>query len=207
MEKHQKLAEFYSKLANRETTSTVYNPYKHEYAINNLKCYFQYFLENPFRFLLVGEAPGYDGCRWTGVPFTSGNVIRNSNHIIFNHNNSNFYLEKVVKEPTASIVWDYLDSKTELPLLWNSFPFHPHPENKTEKNRLPKKDEVKEGIVYLNMILEIFEPTVVCPLGRVAESTLRRNFPDVNIEYVRHPSRGGKYKFIEGMDKLFRQAI
>lgn len=203
MHKNPKLADLLLKLSSRPSTSIVYNPYENEYALNNLKRYFDHFLNNPFRYILIGEAPGHDGCRWTGIPFTSGHVIRNCKHRIFSQDNSDYCLEKVIKESTATVVWEYLSEIEELPLFWNSFPFHPHAENNCNNNRLPGKNEIKEGAEYLNLIFEIFSKKTVYSLGRVSEKTMKVNFPALKSNYIRHPSRGGKPKFIEGMNLLY----
>jgi len=39
--------------------------------------------KNKSKILIVGEAPGYKGCRITGIPFTSGACIRDRNIDIF----------------------------------------------------------------------------------------------------------------------------
>jgi len=49
-------------------------------------------------------------------------------------------------------------------------------------------------------LLQIFEIETIGAVGRKAESKLK----DIGIryQYIRHPSNGGKKKFIEGINKL-----
>jgi uracil-DNA glycosylase len=155
--------------------------------------------------MLVGESPGYDGCRWTGIPFTSGDMVRNSKHKMFKEIGNRIVLKQVVKEKTGTIVWKYLENDKPVPVLWNSFPFHPHKEGNPESNRQPSSSEVQEGVEYMKMVFDIFKPKTVCSLGRVGEKTLVRTFSGIDIKYIRHPSHGGKNGFIEGMNIIINR--
>ncbi len=73
-------------LSKRQNSQTVFNQYSNEKILNNLGLYLDFFFKLNNNILLIGEAPGYNGCRITGIPFTSGSVIQNSNHIIFSNN-------------------------------------------------------------------------------------------------------------------------
>lgn len=190
------------KLSQRESTMTVFNPYKDKNVLNNLREFFSYLLRNNSTILLIGESPGYDGCRWTGIPFTSGFVVRNSNHKMFREIGDRIVLKKVVKEPTGTIMWEFLGQDRPVPILWNSFPFHPYYNGNPESNRKPSTSEVSEGLEYLTMVSEIFRPKTMGSLGRVGERLLRKTFPDEEVVYIRHPSRGGKSEFILGMSNL-----
>ena len=60
----------------------VFNPYSYDYDENllkrkNLFLYLQQMAKLNPHVLLVGEAPGYRGCRLTGVPFTSEFILLN----------------------------------------------------------------------------------------------------------------------------------
>ncbi len=77
---------------------------------------------NP-KVLLVGEAPGKDGCAITGIPFTSEYQLLNepfftgNGYSIFNDHDPQ-------KERTATAVWNILSTKANLPLMWNIYPFY-----------------------------------------------------------------------------------
>jgi len=191
-------------LSKRESSATVFNPYRDPGQLNNLREYLNYLVLNPFPVMLVGESPGYKGCRLTGIPFTSGFVVRNSPHRMFEEIGKKIVLEKEVSEATGTIMWKYLGRDKPVPILWNSYPFHPFRRRKPESNRKPTSPEVQEGIVYVKMIYEIFKPQIICSIGRVGEGILKETFPEMEIHYIRHPSRGGKSEFMSGMDSVFQ---
>jgi len=197
------LTEFIKRLSIRESSNTVFNPYRDSKVANNIKVYFEYILERQDDYvLLIGEAPGYAGCRITGIPFTSGVRITNSCLDIFKSLKDKIYLSTIESEKTATIVWEYLEQKNKLPIFWNSFPFHPH-DNKDElSNRPPTNEEIEEGKYFIETLIELFEPKVIAAIGRKGEQTLNDIFPDKHIQYIRHPSRGGKSDFLAGIDKI-----
>ena len=197
------LTKFLQSLSDRPSSSIVYNQYKSKHAINNLHVFFEIMLEHHHDVLLIGEAPGYRGCRLTGIPFTSGTVIQNSQHQIFNQIRNKIMLPKLETEPTATVFWEFFGTDRTVPILWNAFPFHPHLLGNPESNRKPKHSEIDEGKNYLIMLNDIFRPKKLCSLGRVGQSILSELFPKSNIIYIRHPSHGGKKKFINGMSKLY----
>lgn len=196
------LGDLLESLSGRESSEIVFNQYQDEEIRNNLKLYFDYLIQNKHDVLLIGEAPGYRGCRLTGIPFTGGVVIKNAKHKIFKEIGSEIKLHQVVSESTATILWDFLGNDRPVPILWNAFPFHPHKCGMPESNRKPNVQELKEGKKYLKIVYDIFKPKKLCSLGRVGEITLRELFPSEEIIYIRHPSYGGKKKFNNGMLKI-----
>lgn len=194
-------------LSERESSEIVFNQYQDEEIRNNLKLYLNYLVQNKHNVLLIGEAPGYRGCRLTGIPFASGVVIRNAKHKIFKEIGSEIKLCQVVSENTATILWDFLGNDRPVPILWNAFPFHPHERGIPESNRKPDVQELAEGKKYLKIVYDIFKPKKLCSLGRVGEITLRELFPTEEIIYIRHPSRGGKKNFVNGMLKIYDNHI
>ena len=195
--------DFIKKLTTRESSTSVYNPYKDKRVANNLKIYLEYILKNQDNFvLLIGEAPGYAGCRITGIPFTSGVTINNSRLPVFTTIKNNLFLKTIEAEKTATIVWDYLENKEKIPVFWNSFPFHPHDKGDQLSNRAPTDDEIEEGKYYIEKLIEIFSPKAIAAIGRKGEKALNDIFPDKHIDYIRHPSRGGKSGFLTGINKI-----
>lgn len=135
------------------------NPYLDDGVVNNLRLYLEYMLEHISahpgrRVLLVGEAPGYKGCRITGIPFSSVKVLMRAEQPLFHTIKSKLSLSsdalrEMTSENTASIVWQYLVDKKTVPLFWNSFPFHSHPEGKEKKIEHPiAKKLLKESLTY-----------------------------------------------------------
>lgn len=196
---------FVQKLSERKSTDRVFNPYEDPKLARNLLLYLQAIKAEYFnKVLLVGEAPGYKGCRITGIPFTCGDLIKNKGHKLFREINNQLYLKEIDKENTANITWKFLKYKRKLPLFWNSFPFHPHHAGKPFTNRAPNALEIEEGKTYLEMLIEIFSPDKVAAIGRKGETVLNKIVTDRQVKYIRHPSYGGKQEFLEGMRSFYR---
>lgn len=169
----------------------------------NLKLYLKEMKKLNPKYVLIGEAPGYRGCLLTGIPFTSEYIImnnkffRNKGYDMRNKNN------KISKEGTATITWEAFDFHNQYPLLWNSFPFHPHKAENFNSNRKPYAEELKIGKVFLEKIFELF-PTIdknkVGALGRIAENLLI-NKMKIKAQYITHPRI--KNRFREDLKNFF----
>ena len=154
------------KLAHRSSRSGVFNPYKDEKLLNNLKHYFEYLYENNHRdVLLIGEALGFSGGKLTGIPFSSAELIMNSEQDIFTAIRPHITIEKIESEKTATMVWDSIDNSKTVPILWNAFPFHPYNYRKPMSNRAPTNKEIKEGSFYIKELVKIFEPKIIASIG------------------------------------------
>ena len=195
------ISEFISELKKQRNTLTVSNPYLEAGVAENLQLYLDLMLKiDGKRILLVGEAPGYKGCKITGIPFTSGKVIENVRHPVLSGIKGNLTLSKIESENTATMVWNYLATKSSTPLFWNSFPYHPHPEGYEHKNRAPTNEEIEFGVKFLHALNIIYKPEVIAGIGYSGVDCAKRAFPDMEINYIRHPSFGGKSEFIEAMN-------
>ncbi|MDR9497655.1 MAG: uracil-DNA glycosylase [Hydrogenovibrio sp.] len=195
-----KIDRFLEKLAAYEHSETVHNPYKDENTVNNLREYLGLFMtEDKQVNMLVGEAPGYLGCRITGIPFTSSEQLATTTHPILSKIKQKLKFSSIQSEKTANFMWDLLADKKKIPLLWNSFPFHPHNAGNPKSNRKPNVAEIDDGIEFLVELCGIFKPAKVASIGREGEKALKATFPEREILYIRHPSYGGKTDFIAGM--------
>jgi uracil-DNA glycosylase len=119
--------------------------------------------------VLVGEAPGKDGARWTGVPFSSMRLLTGSGP----------------SEPTATIMHRVLSELacTHRVLLWNaSMLFAPG-------NRDPSASEVEACAHVLELVCQ---GRAVFAIGRFAQSA-------TGAPYIRHPSHGGASRFGAGV--------
>jgi len=196
------LDNFLISLSERESSNIVYNHYRDKDIRNNLRLYFEYLLLHWNDVLVVGETPGYRGCRLTGIPFASGEIIKKCQHEIFKEIRSKIKLNETSCENTATILWSYLRNHSSVSVFWNAFPFHPHKYGIPESNRKPTTSELEEGKQYLKAVYCLFQPKRLCSLGRIGEAVLRETFPNERIEYIRHPSYGGKKNCIEGLEKI-----
>ena len=171
-----------------------------ENTVNNLRLYLNEMISRKPKYLIVGEAPGYNGCRWSGIPFTSEAVLVNNS--FFNKNYKIRDINKPQKESSATIVWNCLDEMNVYPLMWNAFPFHPYTD-KTNSNRAPNTQELKFGAEILHELINIFgsDKENIFAIGKKAEGSLSSFDSFNNVKYIRHPSNGGKNDFIEGMHK------
>lgn len=143
--------------------------------------------------VLVGEAPGYRGCRLTGVPFTSERLlldgVAGGGYAIAGN--------PATAEATATIVWQTLRALPRLPLLWNAYPFHPHRPGNPRSNRAPRPAELLAGERYFRTLLALFAECRVLAVGRKATLALTRW--GIDFTAVRHPSHGGKTAFQTGV--------
>jgi uracil-DNA glycosylase len=201
--KLKEIESFLKKLRKVKHSDTVFNPYRQRSAVNNLRAYLVLLLEVSDIKMLIGEAPGYLGCRITGIPFTSGELLRQTSHPMLEKIKPELKFKTLESEATANYMWHFLEGKTAIPLLWNSFPFHPHHSGKPQTNRAPKVSEIAQGKEFLIDLYNIFQPTEIASIGRKGEKALNQAFPDTKAMYIRHPSYGGKADFIEGMNQLF----
>lgn len=195
---------FIKSLSKRPSNSYVNNFYNSvdstdKYKLNNLINYLQYYENNPPKIILIGEAPGYRGCAASGIPFTSQYTIKSS---IFFTRNQMGVVSGEQKENTATVMWGIFDELAEYPLLWNAFPFHPHQKNNKNTNRKPNTDELEEGLYYIKFLMTHFPLSQPAAVGNVAHSSLTSL--GLNTVKIRHPSYGGKNKFINDIKTLLK---
>mgnify|MGYP001573844872 CR=1 FL=1 len=202
----KEIGEFIRKLSTNPNTNTVTNQYLDEKKQKNLRIYLTEMLGLNPKLLLLGEAPGYKGCAVSGIPFTSEYImLENPNKtVIFGKDKGyeKISVSNFEKERTATMIWNALIKLDKIPLLWNSFPFHPHKDRNPQSNRPPSNKETEIGKNYILHLENVFNIEHFIPVGRKAEKLLK----NMNIkaeEYVPHPSRGNKSKFIEKLKTSF----
>lgn len=204
---------FLSALAQTIPPDDTYNEYgagdmRNAERLANLGRYLTTMQARQPQVMLVMEAPGYRGCRLTGVPVTSRKLLREGVPALDLFGVEQGYtlpddpgFERINGEPSATIVWGTLTELRQAPLIWNTFPFHPHKPGEPLTNRRPRKREIDQhGVPFLNALLEIFKPEQVIAIGNVAHETLTGLGMDV--VRVRHPSQGGKNDFVAGLTSL-----
>lgn len=198
------LEDWFEKLATLEELPHVHNLFSNRTEegrrrLHNLRTYFDHGLASSPKILLVGEAPGYQGTYRTGVPFTSESILLGPvNKFGVYGGTDNGYVrvyetERVWKEPSATVVQKVINELPELPLIWATFPLHPHKPGIELSNRAPSNAEVAIGAELLCDLITILKPDRVVAVGNVAEKCLLSLGFDV--VKVRHPSHGGATQF------------
>jgi hypothetical protein len=173
------------------------------------------------KYLLVAEAVGYQGGRFTGVAMTSERILLgNHEHIkpvailqniqgsrTSNPDNAN--LKNMQKrfgftEPTATIVWGEVLTSNVSPyevITWNIFPFHPFHHNKgVLTNRTPTSAELAVGAYYTELLLKLCPNITVIAIGGHSAKTLS-SF-GINNLHVPHPANGGASNFRAAIRKI-----
>lgn len=200
------IADFVDLLANTAVPPHTYNPYSPNQPENatrrhNLSHYLCQMQQRQPTVLLVGEAPGYRGCRLTGIPFVSPAILQAGTPSgLFGAGSGwqpNSEWPAIQREASATIVWETLAGVRPLPLLWNAFPFHPHQPGRPQTNRPPKRSELAWGRPFLYHLLHLFPIRTVVAVGNKAEQALTGWA--ITHSKVRHPSHGGKLAFRRGI--------
>jgi hypothetical protein len=182
------------------STDRVANPYQSPDCAGNLAAYLEALVAHPYSgHLLVGEAFGYRGGALTGIPFTSPRILRTPPHTFLKDLRARLVVSRDISEPTATMVWSYLQTCPTVPACWNVFPFHPHQSRVQASNRVPNAGELEAGRPFLDTLLEILSPHTLIAIGKVAEKALQRWYPQARRLAVRHPSHGGKKAFGAGL--------
>ena len=172
---------------------------------SNLRLYLQALSQRQPAALLLMEAPGYRGCRLTGIPVTSRKIMLEGIPAL-NCFGAGFRdvkdsgFENVAGEQSATIVWSALADLNAMPLIWNTFPFHPHKPGQPLSNRKPRQPEIELGVSFLQPVLELWRFEMVVAVGNVAYDTLVAQ--GIGCAKVRHPAHGGKHAFVAGLKTL-----
>jgi hypothetical protein len=175
------------------------------------------------RILLIAEACGYQGGRFTGIAMTCERMLLNLHPVVnsqmvigsegrrTSRDDSPFIPRETQRtkgfnEPTDTIVWKAaLDAglKPEDFILWNIFPFHPHKPNQMMTNRTPTPKELKEGLHFTRELLDLTGPLPIYAIGRKSENTLTE--AGYEVTGLRHPANGGATMFRTGLSDSLQQ--
>ncbi|MCR9126860.1 MAG: uracil-DNA glycosylase [Rhodobacteraceae bacterium] len=173
------------------------------------------------RLILIAEAPGYQGARFTGVPMTCERTLlgwktgvpsdlvlsgghpgqRTSSPRMARNRPEQ---ERGITEPTSTIVWKELVAQgmADRTVLWNVFPFHPVRPGNPLSNRTPTPAEVQGARGLLEMFLGAFPGCAVACVGKTALTHLAPDMPGATA--LRHPANGGAGAFRRGFAALVR---
>ncbi|WP_238365592.1 uracil-DNA glycosylase [Mesobacterium pallidum] len=175
------------------------------------------------RVLLVAEAPGYQGARFSGIAMTCERTLAGQKEgvplsAVFG---DSFTPRRTsdpavarnaperahgFSEPTASIVWRELvaHDATRAAVLWNVFPYHPCKPGQPLTNRTPTPAEVAARMELLHAFLAVFQGRQIIAIGNTARDHLAQ--AGLTAPAVRHPANGGAGKFRAGLREILATA-
>jgi hypothetical protein len=144
------------------------------------------------RLMLVGEAPSYQGARFSGVAFTSERD--HMPEVRWSSTRTDGW-----KEPSATIVHRTLRALglEDETFLWNAVPTHPAGATPLS-NRPPTGRELERGHEWLTRVIALLAPIQVVAVGQSAA----RSLPGCPV--VRHPAHGGATRFRSELRDLVR---
>lgn len=174
----------------------------------NLEAYLEHV--GRVRCLLVGEALGFRGGRFSGIAFTSERQLAGANGrrlpwasappFAPTSRNPALWLE-----PSGSVVWDTLGGKPEGVLLWNAFPWHPYAPRSPLSNRCPERTLWRANLHVLEELLAELGAVRVLAVGRTSQAALA----DLGVAApgLRHPAHGGAVLFREQLREQLRAEL
>jgi hypothetical protein len=155
--------------------------------------------------VLVGEAAGYQGCRFSGMAFTSERLLLEDRipRVLSTERITN--RKCPWSEPSATVVWGYLHELriADCTVLWNAFPWHPYRPGEPHSNRRPSTAEVRQGAQVLGFVLDRFVDATVVAVGQVARQALQ-NVQGGTPRVVRHPAMAGAREFRTNLAAIVR---
>jgi hypothetical protein len=226
-----KISKFISLLMEPPSLDGVFNPWGDVDKENDLgarspdirRKHLRHYLESRLetvKYLIIGEAVGYQGGHFSGIPMTSERILLGFQRDRGIHPEDvlpDLKPQRTSKpdkmpfgftEPTATIVWETILNSHSIPtqfVLWNAFPWHPFdPEKGMLNNRKPKAKEMASNANILEHFIHLFPDTTVVAMGKVAEEWL--NKLNIHSYPVRHPAQGGAKAFKFQLLKLLRKS-
>jgi hypothetical protein len=152
-------------------------------------------------FILAGEAPGYQGCRYSGIAFTSERLLGEGAIPRIPALAGRLSTRRLpFSEPSATIVWKtlYRLGIAERTILWNAMQLHPYRPDNLWSNRTPSPSEISLGEPALRLLIEAFPAAKIIAVGKKSEGLLREMAIPI-AGSVRHPANGGATEFAAGL--------
>lgn len=173
------------------------------------------------RYLIVAEAVGYQGGRFSGIAITCERMLlgfhnevkpsmilpnvlgRRTSRADSPLSLNNKQRSEGFNEPTDTVVWSALlenNISTYDAILWNIFPFHPHVANQPLTNRTPTEAEIVAGGQFTKDLMTLIEEfndrkQIICAVGRKSADILARQ--GIVAHALRHPANGGAKQYRE----------
>jgi hypothetical protein len=155
-------------------------------------------------FILTGEAPGYQGCRYSGIAFTSERLLGEGAIPRIPALAQRLSTRRLpFSEPSATIVWKtlYRLGIAERTILWNAMQLHPYRNGELWSNRTPSPEEIALGEPAMRLLIAAFPRAKIVAVGKKAEGLLAGMGVKV-AGAVRHPANGGATQFASELESL-----
>jgi hypothetical protein len=155
------------------------------------------------RFVLCGEAVGYQGCRYSGIAFTSERLLLEGSIPRISKLATRLSQRPLpFSEPSATIVWKTL-YKLQIAaqtVLWNAVQLHPFRSDEPWSNRTPRPEEIALGQPALHLLRAAFPDAAFVAVGNKARDALHA--AGIAAPAIRHPANGGATKFADGLKAI-----
>ena len=150
----------------------------------------------------IGRDLGYRGGRRTGLAFTDDlHMHEYANRWGVSVGRST--VTDTYSERTATVVWSVLSRITVPVFLWNVFPLHPYEPGNPFSNRSHNRSERNAGRRLLAQVIYLVKPRRLVAIGNDAARAVSDLSVEGGVEYVRHPSYGGKALFVSRISELY----
>jgi hypothetical protein len=161
------------------------------------------------RLVLLGEALGFRGGRFSGIAFTSERQLAGPDDRRLPWAGPPFRASSrnpaLWLEPSGSVVWDALRGEARGALVWNVFSWHPYGARGPLSNRTPERSLVAANLHVLERLLAEIDGARVLAVGRTAQAALAAL--GVEAPVLRHPAHGGAGLFRRQLRACFSQAL
>jgi hypothetical protein len=216
----QKLWNLYARdVFPRSSTDTLFNQYQDADlraecpdgpAIRraNLRSYLSSYHDMPV-VLVVGEAAGPWGMRWSGVPFTSERQLVKQTVPFAGRaaslQNPAVHLGR--RSPhtsgSATIFWRVMRRWFPAFLAVDVVPFFPHTKGDVLKKGTPSESEIRQFLHILEQTSTLLQPATIVAVGKTASEAIGNL--GVDHEAVHHTAHDAKKEFPAGMQAIFER--
>jgi hypothetical protein len=185
----------------------VFNPYADCCAAYDLpnapairRANLQYTIEAALRGveeLWIALEPGHRGARRTGLAMTDDQHLNAHVELWGLSTIKRATATGPETEQTAGIVWEAVRRNKRRIFLWNVFPLHSHQPGKSLSNRRHTSAEEVTCRNFTRDLISMVSPERVVAIGREAHKVMAEM--GVDCLKVRHPARGGRAAFLNGV--------
>lgn len=190
----------------------VFNPYRDKCRFSdlsdaprirksNLETSLRAAVDLKIRTLWVARDLGFRGGRRTGLALTDEAHLQSFSERLGGVEFQRSTFGPIVRERTASVIWQMVHRVSEPIFFWNAFAFHPHEAGKPMTNRCHTTGERRATGWVLRELLEILAPEQIFAIGGDAKKCL--GSLEIDATAFRHPSYGGQNQFVREVEEAY----